>query len=51
MKKDNECVKTNTTIPAWLKRATEEQQVNYSHLLEAALIDYLKIPHGQHFNS
>ncbi len=37
MKKDNERVKTNTTIPAWLKRAAEEQQVNYSRLLEAAL--------------
>lgn len=44
MKKDNERVKTNTTLPAWLKRAAEEQHVNYSRLLEAALIDYLQIP-------
>ena len=44
MKKDNERIKTNTTIPAWLKRIAEEQKVNYSRLLENALIDYLQIP-------
>ena len=44
MKKDNERIKTNTTIPAWLKRLAEEQKVNYSRLLENALIDYLQIP-------
>lgn len=44
MKKDNERVKTNTTLPAWLKRVAEEKKVNYSRLLEAALIDYLQIP-------
>ena len=44
MKKDNERIKTNTTIPAWLKRIAEEQKVNYSRLLETALIDYLQIP-------
>ena len=44
IKKDNERIKTNTTLPAWLKRIAEEQNVNYSRLLEAALIDYLKIP-------
>lgn len=43
-KKDNERVKTNTTLPAWLKRAAEKQSVNYSRLLESALIEYLKIP-------
>lgn len=44
IKKDNERIKTNTTLPAWLKRIAEEQKVNYSRLLEAALIDYLQIP-------
>lgn len=44
IKKDNERVKTNITLPAWLKRIAEEQKVNYSRLLENALIDYLQIP-------
>ena len=44
MKKDNERVKTNTTLPAWLKRIAEEQKVNYSRILKGALIDYLKLP-------
>lgn len=44
MKKDNERIKTNITIPAWLKRIAEEQKINYSRLLESALIDYLQLP-------
>lgn len=44
MKKDNERVKTNTTLPLWLKRIAEEQKVNYSRILETALIEYLQIP-------
>lgn len=44
MKRDNERIKTNITLPAWLKRIAEEKKVNYSRLLEAALIDYLQIP-------
>jgi predicted RNase H-like HicB family nuclease len=44
MKRDNERVKTNITLPAWLKRMAEEQKVNYSRLLETALMDYLQIP-------
>ena len=44
MKKDNERVKTNITLPVWLKRIAEEQKVNYSRLLETALLDYLKLP-------
>ena len=43
-KHDNERIKTNITLPAWLKRLAEEQKVNYSRLLEAALIEYLQIP-------
>lgn len=42
--RDNERVKTNITLPAWLKRIAEEQNVNYSRLLETALIDYLHLP-------
>ena len=38
---DNRRVKTNTTLPAWLKNVAEQRGVNYSRLLEAALIDYL----------
>ena len=40
-KRDNERIKTNTTLPAWLKRIAEEKGINYSRLLEGALIDYL----------
>lgn len=43
LKKDNERVKTNITLPAWLKRRAEAQNVNYSRLLENALLDYLQI--------
>lgn len=44
MKRDNERIKTNITLPAWLKRIAEERKVNYSRLLETALIDYLQLP-------
>lgn len=44
IKKDNERIKTNVTIPAWLKRLAEQHNINYSRLLETALIDYLKLP-------
>ncbi len=43
---DNRAVKTNTTIPAWLKEIAEERGVNYSKLLQAALIEYLNV--GEH---
>ena len=33
LKKDNERVKTNTTLPLWLKRIAEEQKVNYSRVV------------------
>ncbi len=44
MKRDNERVKTNTTLPAWLKRLAEEKNVNFSRLLESALLEYLGLP-------
>mgnify|MGYP000992178946 CR=1 FL=1 len=40
---DNRAVKTNLTIPAWLKEMAEAQGVNYSKVLQAALMDYLGI--------
>lgn len=36
-------VKTNVTLPTWLKDAAEQQGVNYSRLLESALMEYLHI--------
>jgi predicted RNase H-like HicB family nuclease len=38
---DNKRVKTNTTLPNWLKQIAEESNVNYSRILETALMDYL----------
>jgi len=44
---DNKRVKTNVTLPAWLKEAAEEVEgVNYSQILEAALIDYIRSKRG-----
>lgn len=40
---DNRRVKTNVTIPAWLKELAEERGVNYSRLLESSLLDYLGV--------
>ncbi|MBW6464450.1 MAG: type II toxin-antitoxin system HicB family antitoxin [Bacillota bacterium] len=40
---DNRAVKTNLTIPSWLKELAEARGVNYSKLLQAALMEYLGI--------
>ena len=40
---DNRRVKTNVTIPAWLKEEAEKRQTNYSRILESALMEYLGI--------
>ena len=40
---DNRAVKTNITIPAWLKEMAEEQDVNFSQLLQASLKEHLHI--------
>jgi|GEM_PF-308888 len=40
---DNRAVKTNLTIPAWLKELAEAQGVNFSKVLQAALMDYLGV--------
>lgn len=39
---DNRRVKTNVTIPAWLKEAAESMGVNYSKVMEAALLEYIR---------
>jgi hypothetical protein len=40
---DNRAVKTNLTIPAWLKEMAEAQGVNYSKVFQVALMDYLGV--------
>ncbi len=50
---DNRAVKTNLTIPSWLKDLAEAQGVNYSKLLQAALMDYLGLrrpPRGKYLS-
>lgn len=44
---DNRRVKTNITLPVWLKELAEQQNINYSRLLESALLDVLGMsPHA-----
>jgi len=43
IEKDNRAVKTNTTIPAWLKEMAEAKSVNYSQVLQTALMEILGI--------
>jgi len=40
---DNRAVKTNTTLPAWLKELAEQQGVNFSQLLQASLKEHLGV--------
>lgn len=40
---ENRRVKTNVTIPLWLKELAETQNVNYSKLLENSLREYLGV--------
>ncbi len=40
---DNRRVKTNVTLPIWLKDVAEQNGINYSRLLEAAILDYLQV--------
>lgn len=42
---ENRRVKTNVTIPLWLKELAETQKVNYSKLLETSLLEYLGVTH------
>lgn len=36
---NNKAVKINTTIPAWLKEVAEANNVNYSNVLQTALLE------------
>ena len=38
---DNRAVKTNTTLPAWLKELAEEKGINFSHLLQSSIKEQL----------
>ena len=40
---DNRKVKTHCTLPAWVKKLSEENSLNYSQLLEASILDCLNI--------
>jgi predicted RNase H-like HicB family nuclease len=40
---DNRAVRTNITIPAWLKELAELKKVNFSQLFTAALKEYLSV--------
>ena len=40
---ENRRVKTNVTIPLWLKELAETRKVNYSKLLETSLLEYLGV--------
>lgn len=42
-KLDNRKVKTNCTLPAWVKNLAEENKLNYSQLLETSILDCLGI--------
>ncbi|MGL6292663.1 type II toxin-antitoxin system HicB family antitoxin [Eubacterium aggregans] len=40
---DNRRVKTNVTIPSWLKDEAEAKGANFSRMLEMALVDYVGV--------
>ncbi|MFA5577313.1 MAG: type II toxin-antitoxin system HicB family antitoxin [Tissierellaceae bacterium] len=40
---DNKAVKKTLTIPAWLNKEAEKSHVNYSQLLQEALVNHLKL--------
>jgi len=41
--KDKRAVRTNTSIPSWLKDIAEARGINYSQVLESALIEVMGI--------
>lgn len=41
---ENKRVRTNVTIPNWLKQRAEGKDINLSRLLETALMEVLEIP-------
>ena len=40
---NNKAVKVNTTIPAWLKEVAEANNVNYSNVLQTALLEMFEM--------
>ena len=40
---DNRAIKTNVTIPAWLKELAEKERINFSQVLQAALKERLQV--------
>ncbi|CZT57886.1 hypothetical protein BN3661_02217 [Eubacteriaceae bacterium CHKCI005] len=42
---DNRRVKTNVTIPAWVKELAAEKKLNCSRLLETAILDAAHVKH------
>lgn len=44
---DTRAEKTTVTLPRWLKREAEKHHVNYSLLLQSALIEYLGLNRPQ----
>jgi len=40
---DNRAVRTNTTLPAWLKEMAEDKGLNFSHLLQLSIKEHLGI--------
>lgn len=40
---ENRAVRTNVSIPAWLKNAAESEGLNYSQILQAALMECLGV--------
>ncbi|MEG0240311.1 type II toxin-antitoxin system HicB family antitoxin [Anaerorhabdus sp.] len=45
---ENRRVKTNVTIPLWLKERAEAEGINYSRILEMALLEMLSIKKRNH---
>lgn len=45
---DNKAVKTNITLPAWLKEAAEAENVNFSKVMQTALMEYLNLNGNQY---
>jgi post-segregation antitoxin (ccd killing protein) len=41
--KDTRAVRTNTSIPSWLKDMAEARGVNYSQVVETALMEIMNI--------
>ena len=44
-KYDNKAVKKTLTIPSWLNKEAEKSHINYSQLLQEALINHLNLNH------